>query len=935
MATEQRTAAAILLSAALLTWPALWNGYPLVFADTGTYLAQAVEHYLGWDRPVFYSLFLLPLHATLSTWPIVFVQALLATYTLHLTHRMLLPDGSVWWLPAIVASLAITTALPWLASQLMPDVLTSLLVLALALLILAPERLSRTERISLVLFATFAIAAHQSHLPLAFVLLAVLLPLRRRLGAAPFARADLARAVAPLLLAATALVSVNLAGFGRASLSPYGNVFLLARVIYDGPGLHVLQRDCPQAGWRLCHFVDALPANSDEFLWRADGPVTRAGGAKAISAEADAIIARALNAEPVTELAAFAGNALQQLTRFATGDGLQPWPSEVSPRIAHHFPPREFAAYSDARQTRGTLTIPDWLQALHIGVACLSVASALLLMPLALRRRHIVAGFLLAALVALPVNAAITGGLSAVHDRYQSRVMWLPALLAILAAAALLRWPRISLARTGHAANILWSGLEAALSALLAFVSAFVVARLIGPAELGIGAAVVSVHVLLWVVVNALFADALVQRAHVDGTVLWSAIAASTGVGACAALLQAAAGWPLTTVLHDRRFPAMAALLALPLPLVGAAGPMQGVLTRERAYRALTWRTLAGQGLGTLAGIGFALAGAGAWAIVAQQFVNSLAGALTLLVRQRATVTAIDWRCVQALLRLGLPLTASTLVQHGRYRVFALLIGGTAGAAALGQVHMAFRLVDALRELAFTALWRLILPILSAHQADPARLRLTMRRCLAWTGLAAFPLCGALAVTIEPLVRLLLGPVWQPAGTAALPLVALAAWLFLIFPAGVAVIARSEARYTLIANLGSTVALIVGVVLLRPATPLAAALIWLGAQLAVAPYVLRSNARVLQTRPLSLVKAGLPALGLALVATFAAFLLPLAAGEPASPLVLIAARLAIGAAICLPPALLIARRRLDRGSAAMARSPESSPLRGADADLRL
>src|SRR5690242_11778323 len=97
MATEQRTAAAILLSGALLTWPALWSGYPLVFADTGTYLAQAVEHYLGWDRPVFYSLFLLPLHATLSTWPIVFVQALLATYTLHLTHRMLLPDGSVWW----------------------------------------------------------------------------------------------------------------------------------------------------------------------------------------------------------------------------------------------------------------------------------------------------------------------------------------------------------------------------------------------------------------------------------------------------------------------------------------------------------------------------------------------------------------------------------------------------------------------------------------------------------------------------------------------------------------------------------------------------------------------------------------------------------------------------------------------------------------------
>jgi O-antigen/teichoic acid export membrane protein len=933
MAIEQRTTAAILISAALLTWPALWNGYPLVFADTGTYLAQAIEHYLGWDRPVFYSLFLFPLHATLSTWPIAFVQALLAANTLHLTRRVLLPHASPWWLPALVAFLGLTSALPWLASQLMPDFLTSLLVLALALLALAPERLTRAERIWLVLFATFAIAAHQSHLPLAFALLSVLLPLRRLLGAVPFTRADLARAVAPPLLATVALLSVNLAGVGRASLSPYGNVFVLARVIYDGPGLHVLQRDCPQAAWRICRFVGELPANSDDFLWRADGPVARAGGAKLISAEADAIIGRALSTEPVTEFDAFLGNALQQLIHFGTGDGLQPWPVEVTPKIARDFPPREFAAYSEARQTRGTLTVPDWLQSLHISVAYVGLAGSLLLLPLAIRRRHIVAGFLVAALVALLANATITGGLSAVHDRYQSRVAWLPPLLAILAAAALLLWPRI--ARTGHAANVLWSGLEAALSALLAFASAFIVARLIGPAELGIGAAVVSVHVLLWVMVNALFADALVQRTHLEDTVLWSAIAASTAVGSIAALLQVASAWPLAAVLHDPRFASMAALLALPLPLVGAAGPVQGLLTRERAYRALTLRTLLGQGLGTLAGIGFAFAGAGAWAIVAQQFVNSLAGALTLLVRQRPTMTAIDWNSVKALLRLGLPLTASTLVQTGRYRLFALLIGGTAGAAALGQVHMAFRLVDALRELAFTALWRLTLPILSAHQADLARLRLAMRRCLAWTGLAAFPLCGALAVSIEPLVRLLLGPVWQPAAAAALPLVALAAWLFLIFPAGVAVIARSEARYTLIANLASTVALVAGVGLLRPATPLAAGTIWLGAQLMVAPHILRSNARVLQTTLPSLIGAGAPALGLALLATSAALLLPHAFGQPKAPLALIALRLAIGAAIYLPPALLVARRWLDRRSIAMARSPALSELRGADADLRL
>ena len=82
----------------MLLWPALWNGYPLVFSDTGTYLSQAIERYLGWDRPVFYSLFLFSLHMTITTWPVIVVQALLVTHTLHLLRRALLPQVSGWWL---------------------------------------------------------------------------------------------------------------------------------------------------------------------------------------------------------------------------------------------------------------------------------------------------------------------------------------------------------------------------------------------------------------------------------------------------------------------------------------------------------------------------------------------------------------------------------------------------------------------------------------------------------------------------------------------------------------------------------------------------------------------------------------------------------------------------------------------------------------------
>jgi O-antigen/teichoic acid export membrane protein len=414
----------------------------------------------------------------------------------------------------------------------------------------------------------------------------------------------------------------------------------------------------------------------------------------------------------------------------------------------------------------------------------------------------------------------------------------------------------------------------------------------------------VSVHILLWVAVNALFADAIVQRPSLDEVTLASAVWASTIVGVAAAVIQLGSGPILRVLLADPRLPGMAALLALPLPLVGAGGAMQGKLTRERNYRALAGRTLIGQGLGTFTGIAVAVAGGGAWALVLQQMVTAAAGALALLVRagwrpQRGILGRQDLRAVRELMALGLPLTASTLVQLGRYRLFALLIGATAGAAPLGEVHMAFRLVDTVRELAFTALWRLMLPAMSARQHDLVALRGAVDRCLALASIVMFPLLAAMAVVVVPLVTLLLGPAWVAAGSASLPLIVLTAWLLLWFPPGVALIARARPGPALAANVAAVLAMVVGVAVLRPANPGQAMVVWVVAQLVTSLYTIVMTARVLRTGLLRPIRAGLPALGVAAAAAVAALLGPWLLGEPQGHVWLIVVRLACGAPVCV------------------------------------
>jgi len=400
-----------------------------------------------------------------------------------------------------------------------------------------------------------------------------------------------------------------------------------------------------------------------------------------------------------------------------------------------------------------------------------------------------------------------------------------------------------------------WSGLEAGVSAILSIVTTFAVARMVGPGEFGIGAAAIAVHVVLWVAVNALFGDALVQRPAIDDRVVSSALWASTAFGCIAMLLQAASGWGLAAMLGDQRLVPMALVLAAPLPLVGAAGVIQGLLMRKRAYRRLAMRTLIGQGLGTAVGASAAFAGAGGWALVCQQVVTTSCGALALLIARDWTPSrCLDWALVRPLLTVGVPLTASTLVLIARYRLFAVLIGGTSGAAVLGQVHIAFRLVDTIRELTFTALWRLMLPVLSAHQHDRRAMLAQVDRWLRWCAVVVFPLCVLLAIGLTQVVAVLMGPNWAAAGQAAVPLVYLMAWSTVTFPSGVALVAVGQARYSLYANLAGLAATSAGVLLFRPSDPWHAVIIWSVSQILVSPYSLWVNARALgvnMVRPLT------------------------------------------------------------------------------------
>ncbi len=425
------SAFAVGCGALFLVWPALYNGYPLMFSDTGPLLEMGLEPSIGWDKPWIYGPFLV-LSGYTTLWLPLAAQALLVSWALWLTQAVL-GGRRVRLHLALCALLAIGSAAPWFTSLLMPDVFTPVAVLCLFVLAFGGERLSRVELVCAAVLGSVAIASHLAHLILAAGCIAVLTLLRWRSGwRSCLPAVPLAATLAMLLL-------TNAVGNGVLGISPYGSVFALARLVGDGPGRAYLDHACPDPRLRLCAWQGRLSADSDEFLWHPQGPLWANGfGPTRFAPEAARLVPAIIAAYPLDTLRAAAANTLRQLLRVRVGDTLIPDHLDIAvlPRLRPYLPPAEIARYQAALQPRGLFrdAAAPFL-AVHAVLLAAGAAGSVAVMLRCWRTRRALAGLAAVVLTALLANAFATGALSGPHDRYQARLAWL-MLLAPLAYAA-------------------------------------------------------------------------------------------------------------------------------------------------------------------------------------------------------------------------------------------------------------------------------------------------------------------------------------------------------------------------------------------------------------------------------------------------------------------------------------------------------------------
>ena len=419
----------VCIGAFMLFIPAIFNGYPIVNPDDGTYLWSGFCPATPVDRPIGYGLTLwLTSFGGISLFLSAFCQCWLMSWLITKCFQRIFPNANYLVLaPAAILVLAFCSSASWICSELLPDFYTSVGLLCLVLLLLQKE--NKLNNVLLFFIYTVAMSTHMSHVAIFIVVIAGTLLFRKKL----FSEQQVKNAALRLFAALTlTLGSLFTMGYAMGCSS---HVFAMAALLEQGVLKEYLDDKCPTEHYKICDYKEQLAQNRDPnvFLWLPESPLHLTGGWEANKEEYSQIIRGTLSSPKYILLRAkmslkYTG---KQAMEFGIGDGNAPlftFKKELT-----DYTPSDTTAYLNAKQQKGQL-LP--IVKLPNTVFKVIVIASLLLLGLVIafskKKTQPFILFAFLALLFVLANLWVCATFGQVNGRYGCRVMWLIPLCAII-----------------------------------------------------------------------------------------------------------------------------------------------------------------------------------------------------------------------------------------------------------------------------------------------------------------------------------------------------------------------------------------------------------------------------------------------------------------------------------------------------------------------
>lgn len=428
----------------ILSSIAFYNKFPLVYPDTGTYLGTSISLYPPVDRAFGYSLFIRVVTWQATTWTIILFQNLIISYLIFMFLKLFIKNRQLYLIHFLsIIILLLSSSLGWVSCEIMPDIFIPAIVLVL-IIFLIQEKMSWANYIVYSLLIVLFLISHFTNVLLFFTLLLstgiIFIIKRPHHDIISFNK----RFSVLLIIGIISVLFIMIYNFyftKNFKLSTSSNVFLTAK--FDDTGLlkQFLEDNCNNNDeYVLCEYKDSLPKSSNDFLWSSRSPLYGYQEPVNIvpmwlyadSAYAPIVKGILLTPKYYPKLLNDAvKHTWYQLISFKTTAGEDALRENSAPYYPYrdHYK-NELEPFLNSLQNTGKLHsgVFQKVSLITVFLSLIIIFTGLFFVKLnfTLKSSTIIIA------IGLLLNAFISANFSIVDHRYQSRIIWLIPLLAIV-----------------------------------------------------------------------------------------------------------------------------------------------------------------------------------------------------------------------------------------------------------------------------------------------------------------------------------------------------------------------------------------------------------------------------------------------------------------------------------------------------------------------
>lgn len=298
---------------------------------------------------------------------------------------------------------------------------------------------------------------------------------------------------------------------------------------------------------------------------------------------------------------------------------------------------------------------------------------------------------------------------------------------------------------------------------ILGLVTSIVIARLLGPFDVGLAVEAIVFASLALMFADFGFAAVIIQRPTLTEADRSTAFWTGATLGALLTLIGVGLSWPIAALYDQPEVQPLFAVLSITFLLSSLGIVQSGLLVRDLEFRSLELRTIAATAASCAAGIAVAVAGGGPWAIIVQHIV--IVGVSTALLwraspwRPKFTFSRQSLREMAGYSShiLGIDVLGWAMVSMDNF-----LIGRYLGPRPLGTYSIAYSVMTTpIRRIA-SPLANVFFPTFSAMK-DPNRIGEVWLRATGMVAVVVVPLTLGMIPVAPDLVDGFFGEEWESA----------------------------------------------------------------------------------------------------------------------------------------------------------------------------